>query len=341
MSTALLEVSDLAVHYKVRRHGKKVTLKAVDGLSFAVRPGETLGLVGESGCGKSTTGMAVQGLVAATAGSISLNGLDLNTASKRSRRATRRLTQTVFQDPTSSLNMRMTVAQTLTEPLVIHGLAAPAERRDRVLALLDMVGIPEAAADRYPHEFSGGQRQRLGIARALASEPSLIICDEPTAALDVSIRGQILNLFRSLQDEQGLAYLFISHDVAAIHHVADRVLAMYLGRPMELASRSAFFGDPRHPYTAALMSAVPVPDPVIERQRERILLQGDVPSPVDPPSGCVFRTRCPIAQSLCAEEVPQWRNVGGEKPGTEHLVACHFAQSGVNEVIREAIRRRS
>jgi oligopeptide transport system ATP-binding protein len=281
--------------------------------------------------------MAVQGLVKATSGSISLGGVD--TSSRGHRRSSRRSTQTVFQDPTSSLNMRMTVAQTITEPLVIHGVVAPHERRARVMALLDMVGLPQTAADRYPHEFSGGQRQRVGIARALAAEPSLIICDEPTAALDVSIRGQILNLFRKLQYEQGLSFLFISHDVAAVHHVADRVLAMYLGRPMELAPRSTFFTAPQHPYTAALMSAVPVPDPVIERGRQRILLRGDVPSPINPPSGCVFRTRCPIAQQRCADEVPQWRSVGGEEDNGGHLVACHYAQPGIGDFVRQKLRQ--
>jgi oligopeptide transport system ATP-binding protein len=337
--TQLLEVKDLAVHFAgKRREAKKVTVKAVDGLSFSLGNGETLGLVGESGCGKSTTGMAIQGLVDPTAGSIVLDGVDVTASGRRARRAARRLTQMVFQDPTSSLNVRMTVEETLSEPLIIHHVVPAADRRARVLQLLDMVGLPAGAAERYPHEFSGGQRQRLGIARALAAEPRLINCDEPTAALDVSIRGQILNLFRRLQDEHGLSYLFISHDLAAIHHVSDRLLVMYLGRPMELASREALFKDPRHPYTAALMSAVPVPDPKLERARERILLRGDVPSPISPPSGCVFRTRCPMAQQICADEVPQWRDVGTGSADGQHLVACHFAAPGVQQSMREAMR---
>jgi oligopeptide/dipeptide ABC transporter ATP-binding protein len=326
MSDNLLEVRDLSVHFAARAgaRGGKGVVKAVDGLSFSLGYGETLGVVGESGCGKSTTGMAIQGLVKATAGSVMLGDVDLVKLRKRQIRDARRRTQMVFQDPTSSLNARMTVGQILEEPLKVHSIVLPRRRRDRVLELLDLVGMPAGAIDRYPHEFSGGQRQRFGIARALAVEPELIICDEPTAALDVSIRAQILNLFKELQREKNIAYLFISHDLSAVYHISDRILVMYLGKPMELASRETLYEKSAHPYTTALMSAVPVPDPAVERSRERVLLSGEVPSPLNPPSGCVFRTRCPMAQDICAQEVPTWRNIGS---GTdEHWVACHFGR---------------
>jgi oligopeptide transport system ATP-binding protein len=333
MADALLEVRDLSVHFnaKAGARGGRGVVKAVDGLDFTIGHGETVGVVGESGCGKSTTGLAIQGLVKATSGSIMLGGVDLTKLKAKQVRAARRRTQMVFQDPTSSLNMRMTVGQIVAEPLLVHETAPKSEHRTRVTELLGLVGMPESAVDRYPHEFSGGQRQRIGIARALAVEPDLIICDEPTAALDVSIRAQVLNLFRDLQRKRDLSYLFISHDLSAVHHISDRIMVMYLGRPMELASRDTVYNDPQHPYTVALMSAVPVPDPDIERNRKHVLLTGDVPSPLDPPSGCVFRTRCPLAQDVCAVEVPAWRNVGTD--GDEHLVACHFAQPGMAELV--------
>jgi oligopeptide/dipeptide ABC transporter ATP-binding protein len=268
--------------------------------------------------------MAVQGLVPVTAGRIRLAGIDLVPANGRTVRRARRRSQMVFQDPTSSLNMRMTIGEILEEPLVVHGVVAPRQRRGRVEQLLDSVGMPQGAADRFPHEFSGGQRQRVAIARALAVEPDLVICDEPLASLDVSIRAQMLNLLRELQAQRQLSLLFISHDLAAVYHVSDRILVMYLGRAMELTDRETLYGEARHPYTQALLSAVPVPDPDIEQHRERVLLTGDVPSPADPPSGCVFRTRCPIARDRCAEEVPQWRDIG---IGRSHLVACHYAEN--------------
>lgn len=326
MTAPLLDVRDLAVHFAagagVRRG--RATVRAVDGVSFEVGAGETLGLVGESGCGKSTTGFAVQGLVPATSGSVLLDGVDMTGLRASKARHARRAVQMVFQDPTASLNGRMTVGRILSEPLEVHGVWG-GRRVERVAELLDAVGMPESAAERYPHEFSGGQRQRIAIARALAVQPRLIVCDEPTAALDVSIRAQVLNLFRSLQRREGLAYLFISHDLAAVHFMADRVLVMYLGRAMELGDRDAIVRRSLHPYTRSLVSAIPVPNPVIERQRERILLTGDVPSPIDPPSGCVFRTRCPLADDRCAAEVPEWRELRDEEGGV-HRVACHHAE---------------
>ncbi|WP_193608004.1 ABC transporter ATP-binding protein [Nocardioides lijunqiniae] len=333
MTDALLEVSDLAVHFnaKAGARGGSGVVKAVDGLDFSIGHGETVGVVGESGCGKSTTGLAIQGLVKATSGSIMLDGVDLTKLKSRQVRAARRRTQMVFQDPTSSLNMRMTVGQIVAEPLLVHETLPKAQHRERVAELLGLVGMPESALDRYPHEFSGGQRQRIGIARALAVEPDLIICDEPTAALDVSIRAQVLNLFRELQRKRDLSYLFISHDLSAVHHISDRILVMYLGRPMELASRDTVYNDPQHPYTVALMSAVPIPDPDVERNRKHVLLQGDVPSPLNPPSGCVFRTRCPLAQDVCATEKPEFRDVGTN--GEKHMVACHFAQPGMADLV--------
>jgi oligopeptide transport system ATP-binding protein len=333
VTAPLLDVRNLRVHFATKagpRRSRQV-VRAVEDLSFQVHRGETLGLVGESGCGKSTTGMAVQGLVPVTSGDILLGDVNMARLRPSQARAARRRTQMVFQDPTSSLNARMTVGQVLEEPLVVHHLVPPRERQGRVLQLLDAVGMPATSVHRYPHEFSGGQRQRIAIARALAVEPELIICDEPTAALDVSIRAQVLNLFRELQERQGLAYLFISHDLSAIHHVSDRIMVMYLGRPMELADRETLIRRPSHPYTTALLSAVPVPDPDIEKARQRVILSGDVPSPVNPPSGCVFRTRCPMAQARCAEEVPVWRNLADD--GTEHWVACHFAEKRVDDAL--------
>ncbi len=326
MSDELLVVDDLSVHFKVStgtRASKKV-VKAVDRVSFSVNRGETLGIVGESGCGKSTTGYAIQGLVKRQGGSIRIGDKSLGARLGTDRRLLSRRVQMVFQDPTSSLNSKMTVGQILAEPLIVHNIVPPRQRENRVAELLEMVGMPPSAASRFPHEFSGGQRQRIGIARALAVEPELIICDEPTAALDVSVRAQVLNLLRRLQKERGLAFVFISHDVSAVTHMADRIMVMYLGRAVEVLPRDALLNGSAHPYTLALLSAVPVPDPIIEKSRERILLRGDVPSPINPPSGCVFRTRCPMAQAICATDVPQQRVLGDESDG--HTVACHFAE---------------
>ena len=324
MTEQLLDVDRLDVHFPSRGviGRKKGVVKAVNQLSFTIGERETLGLVGESGCGKSTTGMAIQGLTKATGGAIRFRGTDLLGLSPRQMRDQRRHIQMVFQDPTASLNARMTVGELLEEPLIVHDLVPPKQRAARVGELLDLVGMPRAAAERYPHEFSGGQRQRIAIARALAVKPSLVVCDEPIAALDVSIRAQVLNLFRDLQEAEGVSYLFISHDLSAVYQIADRILVMYLGQPMEMASRDAIYEETRHPYTQALLSAVPVPDPDVEQNRERILLEGELPSPLNPPSGCVFRTRCERAQDLCATKVPEWSERGNAEKS--HYFACHF-----------------
>jgi oligopeptide/dipeptide ABC transporter ATP-binding protein len=301
-------------------------VKAVDGVSFDLRRGETLGLVGESGSGKSTVARTIVRLTEPTDGTVSFQGADLLHLSGSRLRAARRHIQMIFQDPYSSLDPRMKVAHIVAEPLVIHHLASGGEARRRVTELLQTVGIPESALDRYPHQFSGGQRQRIAIARTLAVEPALVICDEPTSALDVSIRAQIVNLLRRLQDTFSLTYLFIAHDLSLVRQVTDRVAVMYLGKIVELASTATLYGTPRHPYTHALLSAVPIPDPVAEKRRRRILLSGDIPSPAAPPPGCSFHTRCWLRQRLgnperCQREVPELRQVG---PG--HTTACHFAE---------------
>jgi len=321
----LLTVKDLQVWFPVHagaifsRHVADV--KAVDGISFNVRRGETLGLVGESGCGKSTTGKAVLQLVRVTGGTVDFEGIDLTKLKGTPLRKYRRKMQMIFQDPYASLNPRQSVGSIIGEPMTIHGLAKGDEKKDKIQALLKTVGLNAYHANRYPHEFSGGQRQRIGIARALAVEPDFIVCDEPVSALDVSIQAQIINLMEDLQEEFGLTYLFIAHDLSVVRHISDRIGVMYLGHMMELSDRDTLFDDPLHPYTKALLSAVPVPDPVIERQRERIILMGDVPSPLRPPSGCVFHTRCPIVIDECRVTIPEWRNVG--KDGTDHWVWCH------------------
>ena len=315
---AVLEVTDLAVHFPARR-GPPV--RAVDGVSFSIAPGETLGLVGESGCGKSTVSNAIVGLQPPTRGSIRMLGTELAGADRRTLRAMRALAQMVFQDPATSLNPRMTVGAAVGEPLAVRGIARGQALRDRVAALLEEVGLrPEHARQRYPHQFSGGQRQRIVIARALALRPALLVCDEPVSALDVSVRAQILNLLVELQARLAMSSLFVSHDLAVVRHVCDRVAVMYLGVLVELAPRDALYAAPRHPYTRALLAAVPEPDPAAQRAKPRVPLIGEIPSPAAPPPGCRFHTRCPIAIDLCRTKVPEWRQVGAS------LVACHRAE---------------
>ena len=319
----LLSVKGLKMYFPVTQgiifQRKVADIKAVDGVDLEIKKGETLGLVGESGCGKTTTGRAILQLYKPTAGEVLFEGVDLTKLKNREIRPIRQRMQIIFQDPYGSLNPRMTAGGIIGEPLVIHNLAASkAERNARVEELLTTVGLNAYMKDRYPHEFSGGQRQRIGVARALAVQPDLIVCDEPVSALDVSIQAQIINLLEELQEEFGLTYLFIAHDLAVVRHISDRVAVMYLGKIMELAERNELYENPLHPYTKALLSAVPVPDPVVEAKRERIILTGDVPSPLNPPSGCVFHTRCPIAIDVCKAEIPEWRQLS---PG--HWAACH------------------
>ncbi|HET9577825.1 MAG TPA: dipeptide ABC transporter ATP-binding protein [Usitatibacter sp.] len=317
-ATPVLRAERLVKHFKVGNgwfSRQEKVVHAVDDVGFELASGETLALVGESGCGKSTTGRLVLRLIEPTSGGVWFEGRDLLALDERELRSTRRALQIIFQDPYASLNPRMTVAQMLDEPLMLHGVA-PRRRRERVAEVLSLVGLAPQHAQRYPHEFSGGQRQRIGIARAIAVEPRVIVCDEPVSALDVSIQAQVVNLLRELQRRLGLSYLFIAHDLAVVKHIADRVAVMYLGRIVEMAGKRELFAGPRHPYTQALLSAIPVPEPRI--RRTRIVLQGDVPSPIDPPSGCRFRTRCPHAQELCAREVPPLEADGG------HATACHF-----------------
>jgi oligopeptide transport system ATP-binding protein len=296
-------------------------VRAVDGVSFDVKRGETLGLVGESGCGKSTTGRTILQLYKPTAGAVTFDGTNLVTLKGEQMRQMRRKMQMIFQDPYASLNPRMTVAQLVGEPLVVHSSATGAEITERVAHLLELVNLNPAFGTRYPHEFSGGQRQRIGVARALALQPSFIICDEPISALDVSIQAQVVNLLEELQEQFSLTYLFIAHDLSMVKHISDRVAVMYLGVIVELATRDVLYAKPLHPYTQALLSAVPIPDPVADAKRKRTILKGDVPSPANPPSGCRFRTRCPIAEAVCAESRPEFREI---EPG--HFVACFFAE---------------
>ncbi|MDB6108377.1 MAG: peptide transporter substrate-binding protein [Pedosphaera sp.] len=320
----LLEVKNLKVHFPVK-HGLfsrvKAHVKAVDDVSFTIRPGETLGLVGESGCGKTTLGRAIVKLVEPTAGSILFEGEDIARLSGSELRVRRRKFQMIFQDPYGSLNPRMTVGQIIGEAIDIHHLAeSTSARQKRIVELLKAVGLDPIHAQRYPHEFSGGQRQRIGIARALAVEPQLIVCDEPVSALDVSVQAQIINLLQDLQQQRGIAYLFIAHDLAVVEHISQRVMVMYLGKVVELAEAKAIISAPKHPYTQALISAVPVVDP--DSKRKRIVLPGDVPSPMHPPAGCPFHPRCPMAQlPRCEAESPALREV---MPG--HWAACHFAK---------------
>jgi oligopeptide transport system ATP-binding protein len=321
---ALLEVSGLTKHFPTRGgllRRASGSVRAVDGVDFTIRRGETLGLVGESGCGKTTTGRCVLQLEQPTSGRIVFEGKDITGLSQQGLRKVRRRMQVIFQDPYSSLNPRMTVGQILAEPIKVHGIISdPVKREGRVRQLLQEVGLLPQHAQRYPHQLSGGQRQRVGIARALAMEPSLIICDEPVSALDVSIQAQIINLLEDLQARHGLTYLFIAHDLSVVRHISDRVAVMYLGKIVELADRQALYENPLHPYTRALLSAVPIPDPKLEATRERMVLRGEVPSPLNPPSGCVFHPRCPVAESRCSAEIPPLREL---KPG--HWAACHLA----------------
>ena len=321
---SLLRVENLVMHFPIYQgviRRQVGAVHAVDGVSFEIYKGETLGLVGESGCGKSTTGRAILRLYKPTDGHVYYDGTDLASLSEREMRKMRRKLQIIFQDPYASLNPRMTVADIVGEPLIVHKVASGKEVQERVQELLALVGLNPAFADRYPHEFSGGQRQRIGVARSLALQPDLIICDEPISALDVSIQAQVINLLEDLQKQFGLTYLFIAHDLSVVRHISDRVAVMYLGVIVELAERNELYDHPLHPYSQALLSAVPIPDPVAEERRQRIILEGDVPSPVNPPSGCRFRTRCPLAAEICTEQNPEWREV---KPG--HFVACHFVE---------------
>jgi oligopeptide transport system ATP-binding protein len=320
----LVRVDDLFVHFPIYRGliRKQVgAVRAVDGISFDIKRGETLGLVGESGSGKSTTGRAVLQLRRPTSGNVHFEGADLVALKGERLRAMRRKMQMIFQDPYASLNPRMTVGEIVGEPLMVHNVAKSKEIEERVKQLLELVKLEPAFISRYPHEFSGGQRQRIGVARALALQPSFIVCDEPISALDVSIQAQVVNLLEELQGQFNLTYLFIAHDLSMVRHISDRVAVMYLGTIMELASRDEIYLRPLHPYSQALLSAVPIPDPIADAQRKRVILQGDIPSPVNPPSGCRFRTRCPIAQDVCAESRPEFREI---KPG--HFVACFFAE---------------
>jgi len=320
----LLRVEDLKMHFPIYRgvfQRKVGAVRAVDGVTFDIKRGETLGLVGESGCGKSTTGRTILQLYKPTDGNVHFEGSNLLKLKHEEMRQMRRKMQMIFQDPYASLNPRMTVGQLVGEPLMVHNVATGTEIKERVDHLLEIVGLNPAFESRYPHEFSGGQRQRIGVARALALQPSFIICDEPISALDVSIQAQVVNLLEELQEQFNLTYLFIAHDLSMVKHISDRVAVMYLGVFMELADRDDLYANPLHPYTQALLSAVPIPDPIADAKRQRTILEGDVPSPANPPSGCRFRTRCPIAEAQCAESRPEFREI---KPG--HFVACFFAE---------------
>jgi oligopeptide transport system ATP-binding protein len=320
----LLEVRDLKMWFPIMRgvlQKHVADVKAVDGLNFDVYQGETLGLVGESGCGKSTTGRAILQLYKPTAGSVLFEGHDLVKIKGEDLRKMRRRMQMIFQDPYASLNPRMTVGSIVAEPLEVHNIGSKSERMDRVRELLKVVGLNPYFINRYPHEFSGGQRQRIGVARALAVNPAFIVCDEPISALDVSIQAQVINLLEDLQEQFGLTYLFIAHDLSVVRHISNRIAVMYLGKIMELADREELYRNPMHPYSQALLSAVPIPDPVIEEKRHRIILEGDVPSPVNPPKGCNFSTRCPKVLDICKEEEPEFRDYG-----SGHWVACWLHQ---------------
>jgi oligopeptide transport system ATP-binding protein len=319
---ALVQVRDLKKYFPItsgiifqREIG---AIQAVDGVTFDIYRGETLGLVGESGCGKTTAGRTILQLYRPTAGRVIFDGTDLTALKGEDLRRMRQRMQMIFQDPFASLNPRMTISRIVSEPLRSHKLASGKARDDRVRDLMDLVRLDPRFINRYPHEFSGGQRQRIGIARALASDPDFIVCDEPISALDVSIQAQVVNLLEDLQADLGLTYLFIAHDLSMVRHICTRVAVMYLGKIVELAEKNELYDHPQHPYTEALLSAVPVPDPEVERERRRILLEGDVPSPANPPQGCNFNTRCPSASDICFQEEPEWRDLGAG-----HYAACH------------------
>ncbi len=326
MSENLVEVKDLKMYFPItkgvilQRHVGDV--KAVDGVSFNIKRGETLGLVGESGCGKSTTGRAILQLYKPTAGSVLFKGEDLTVMKGEDLRQKRRQMQMIFQDPYASLNPRLTVGNIVGEPLEVHKIGDSKERRERVQELLKLVGLNPYFVNRYPHEFSGGQRQRIGVARALAVNPEFIVADEPISALDVSIQAQIVNLLEELQERLGLTYLFIAHDLSMVRHISDRVAVMYLGKLVELTDHETLYNNPLHPYTQALLSAVPIPDPHIEDKRQRIVLEGDVPSPSNPPKGCNFCTRCPRVMDICKEVEPEWKDMGTVEE--DHWVSCHL-----------------
>jgi len=320
--TDILQVNNLKMYFPVNSRGiiprHVADVKAVDDITFNVKAGETLGIVGESGCGKTTVGRSVMQVYDLTGGEVIFEGQDISKLKAKEMRQMRQRMQMIFQDPYSSLNPRMTAGSIIGEPIKIHNMSkTKAEYAEQVEELLRVVGLNPYMRDRYPHEFSGGQRQRIGIARALAVRPSLIIADEPVSALDVSIQAQVINLMQDLQEQFSLTYMFIAHDLSVVRHISDRIAVMYLGKIVEIATRDELYENPLHPYTKALLSAVPIPDPVVERSRERIVLEGDVPSPIAPPSGCRFHTRCPIAIDQCSEEDPEFRNVGND-----HWVAC-------------------
>jgi len=328
--TPLVEVRDLVKHFPIRGgilSRTIATVQAVDGVSFEIRRGETLGLVGESGCGKTTIGRLLLRLIEPTSGSIIFDGVDITRISGSALKPYRRRMQVIFQDPYASLDPRTPIGASIGEGLRIHRIGTPAERREKVRRMMDLVGLAPYHARRYPHEFSGGQRQRIGIARALVLEPDLIVCDEPVSALDVSIQAQVLNILKSLQRDLGLTYVFIAHNMGVVEHISDRVAVMYLGQIAEIAERREMFRAPEHPYTQALMSAIPIPNP--ELRRQRVILRGDVPSPVNPPSGCRFHPRCQLraelgGPELCAREVPVLAQLGGAGASGDHAVACHF-----------------
>ena len=317
----LLDVENLRVSYQVRdNHGKRAELSAVAGMTFHINAGETVGLVGESGCGKSTLGRAIVGVEPIAEGDIRIDGVTIRDIPRKKQLEYRRRIQLIFQNPQGSLNPRWTIRQSISEPLIVHSKGSSEERDLVVNDLLERVGLPSSIALRYPHQLSGGQQQRVAIARALAVEPDLIVCDEPVSALDVSVQAQVTDLLSSLQDEVGIAYLFITHDLAVVRSIADRVVVMYLGRTVEAGDSETIFSAPRHPYTLSLLSASPIPNAAVERKRNRIILKGDVPNPLEPPSGCRFRTRCLWAQERCAEEIPELRSHHGR------AIACHFPE---------------